>query len=89
MFDYKGSKSIFNKAELDKIIIQGDNITIAYREGYEEEGKFISVGSDHIDFVDDNFINKYSKSKDKETFLQEKIAESKVTKVEEVDEIKI
>lgn len=48
MFEFTGSKSIFNKAEIEKVIIEGDSVTIAFREGYEENGQFIGVGSDHV-----------------------------------------
>jgi len=48
MFDIKGSKLIYNKAEIESIIIEADNVTIAFREGYAENDKFVGVGSDHI-----------------------------------------
>jgi len=83
MFDYRGSKSIFNKAEVEKIIIEGDNITIAYKEGYEENGKFVSVGADHVDFKEDSFTEAYFISpEDKESVCKRYIEEYKTKKVE-------
>ncbi len=55
MFDIKGSKSIYNKAEIERIIIEKDNVTIAFKEGYAEDDKFIGVGSDHIILKDEKF----------------------------------
>ena len=48
MFDISGSKSIFNKAEIVRVIFEGSSITIEFQEGYEEDGNFVSVGTDHI-----------------------------------------
>lgn len=59
MFDFTGSKSIFNKAEIEKVIIEGDSVTIAFREGYEENGQFIGVGSDHVMTTVDVFKPEY------------------------------
>lgn len=87
MFDYKGSKSIFNKAELEKIVIDGDNITLSYKEGYEEDGKFIAVGADHIDFSDNDFLNKYNSYGDKEEFISGIINNIKNPPVKEVGEV--
>ena len=48
MIDITGSKSIFNKAEVEKIIIEGNNVTIAFNEGYDDGGTFVPVGADHL-----------------------------------------
>ena len=48
MIDITGSKSIFNKAEVEKIIIEGNNVTIAFNEGYDDAGTFVPVGADHL-----------------------------------------
>jgi hypothetical protein len=48
MFNIIGSKSIFNKAEIKKVIIESDNVTIDFQEGYADGDAFAAVGSDHI-----------------------------------------
>lgn len=50
MVDIIGSKSIYNKGKIDKVIIDSTTVTISFFEGYEDfnTGEFISVGSDHI-----------------------------------------
>ena len=87
MFDYKGSKSIFNKAEVEKIIIEGDNITIAYKEGYEENGKFVSVGADHVDFKDDAFTEAYFISPENKESVCKRYIEKYKTRKEENETI--
>jgi len=78
MFDIKGSKLIYNKAEIERIIIEADNVTIAFREGYAKAGevvdgvnepdKFIGVGSDHIILKGEDlakFMSEYDAAVDK------------------------
>lgn len=48
MISIKGTKSIYNKAEITNVIISNDSVTIGFCEGFEENGEFVSVGADHI-----------------------------------------
>lgn len=48
MFDITGSQEILNKAELKRIIIENDNVTLEYREGYAVGEAFVPTGVDHI-----------------------------------------
>ena len=48
MFDIEGSKSIFDKANVKRIIFEADSVTVAFDEGYDKDGEFIPVGEDHI-----------------------------------------
>lgn len=71
-FDYEGSTPFVTKAQLEKIIIEGDSITIGFKEGYEDaEGNFIPFGSDHVTFTDEGFLDAYNSAEDKEEFIKE------------------
>lgn len=50
MVDIIGSKSIYNKGKIDKVIIDANTVTISFFEGYSDPdtNEFISIGSDHI-----------------------------------------
>jgi hypothetical protein len=68
MFEYSGSKSVFNRAKVKQIIIEQDNTTIAFEEGYEEDGVFVPVGADHIILKDQDhldFLKEFDKAEDK------------------------
>jgi len=47
-FSIAGSRSVYDKAEIVRVIFEGSSITIEFQEGYEEDGNFVSVGTDHI-----------------------------------------
>lgn len=50
MVTITGSKSIFNKAAINRIIFEGSTATIDFSEGYQDPvtGEFVAVGADHI-----------------------------------------
>ena len=102
MFELKGSKSKFVRGEIEKIIIEKDNITIAFKEGYEEErtekdkdGKdmiikvFVPVGSDHIILKGSDytsFLSDFDKAEDKFSPAEISVIAAKTPKVVPVGE---
>ena len=50
MFDFigMGSRSVYDKSEISRIIFEGSSVTIEFQEGYSENDAFVSVGTDHI-----------------------------------------
>jgi len=50
MFDFTsmGSRSVYDKAEITRVIFEGSTVTIEFSEGYSENDAFVSVGTDHI-----------------------------------------
>ncbi len=56
MFDFNGSKSIYDKAQITRVIFEGSSLTVEFQEGYEENETFVPVGTDHETFTGETGI---------------------------------
>lgn len=70
-FERQGSVPLATYVKLDKIVIEQNDVSIQFLEGYLLDGNFVSLGADHINMTP--FI--YNQMLDAKSALISKLAE--------------
>ena len=86
MFNITGSRSVYDKAEISRVIFEGSNVTIEFQEGYSENDVFVPVGSDHILLTGQDAIDAtdaFSGAEDKTAVAEQLVAAARPPAVEE------